>query len=196
MKMKKFLISVLLIGAMLVSMLSSVNAANYTGGYIVNNIMTKSPTYISYEDIARLAEVATEATGKQATIVNATRFNGSDTTWIVRLAYGDSAYENAGDYVLTVFPYSWDTVAGQVVSLPFKNKEEGTALYGSSWYYFGLFDDVTHNICGFAVAERIKRWPRWDELSFSGVTYRKIGYPGSYTEPCSYQFIEEHIMKK
>ena len=65
-------------------------------------------------------------------------------------------------------------------------------MYGPSWYYFGLFDDVTHNICGFAIAERLRRWPAWDDMTFSGVTKRNIGYSGTYTENPRYSFIEEH----
>ena len=173
MKVKKFLIVLSLSVTMVLLTVMSVNAATYTGGNIVGNVLTKTPTAISYADIARLAEVATEANGKQASIVNATRYNGSNTTWIVRLCYGNT-YENAADYVLTVIPYSWDTVQGKVVSLPFANIEEGKTMYGPSWYYFGLFDDVSHNICGFAIAERLRRWPAWDDMTFSGITKRNI----------------------
>ena len=191
MKVKKFLIVLSLSVTMVLLTVMSVNAATYTGGNIVGNVLTKTPTAISYADIARLAEVATEANGKQASIVNATRYNGSNTTWIVRLCYGNT-YENAADYVLTVIPYSWDTVQGKVVSLPFANIEEGKTMYGPSWYYFGLFDDVSHNICGFAIAERLRRWPAWDDMTFSGITKRNIGYSGTYSEKPRYSFIEEH----
>lgn len=191
MKVKKFLIVLSLSVTMVLLTVMSVNAATYTGGNIVGNVLTKTPTAISYADIARLAEVATEANGKQASIVNATRYNGSNTTWIVRLCYGNT-YENAADYVLTVIPYSWDTVQGKVVSLPFANIEEGKTMYGPSWYYFGLFDDVSHNICGFAIAERLRRWPAWDDMTFSGITKRNIGYSGTYSEQPRYSFIEEH----
>lgn len=191
MKVKKFLIVLSLSITMVLLTVMSVNAATYTGGNIVGNVLTKTPTAISYADIARLAEVATEANGKQASIVNATRYNGSNTTWIVRLCYGNT-YENAADYVLTVIPYSWDTVQGKVVSLPFANIEEGKTMYGPSWYYFGLFDDVSHNICGFAIAERLRRWPAWDDMTFSGITKRNIGYSGTYSEQPRYSFIEEH----
>lgn len=191
MRIKKFLVGLSLSITMVLLTVMSANAASFTGGSIVGNVLTKTPTAISYADIARLAEVATEANGKQASIVNATKYNGSNTTWIVRLCYGNT-YENAADYVLTVIPYSWDTVAGKVVSLPFANMEEGRAMYGPSWYYFGLFDDVTHNICGFAIAERLRRWPAWDDMTFSGVTKRNIGYSGTYNEHPRYSFIEEH----
>lgn len=191
MRIKKFLIGLSLSMTMVLLTAMSANAATYTGGNVVGNVLTKTPTAISYADIARLAEVATETNGKQASIVNATKYNGSNTTWIVRLCYGNT-YENAADYVLTVIPYSWDTVAGKVVSLPFANLEEGKAMYGSSWYYFGLFDDVTHNICGFAIAERLRRWPAWDDMTFSGITKRNISYSGTYSENPRYSFIEEH----
>ena len=196
MKLKKIIISSIFILALMLSMISNVTAATFTGGSIVNNVMTRVPTSISYEDITRLETVASDATGKPAYVVNATKFNGSDTTWIVRMAFGNSTYEAAADYVLTLVPYSFDTVAGKVTSLPFKDIQEGTELYGKNWYYFGLFDKVTHNICGYAIAERIKRWPRWDDLTFNGITHRNVGYTGSYTEPCSSMFLVEHIEKK
>ena len=190
--MKK-ITSLFLVIIMIIVQAVSVSAASYSSGYQTGTITTKTPTNITYSDISRLAEIATQQNSKQAIIVNATRYNGSSTTWIVRLAFGGSEYTNAADYVLNVLPYSWDANTNTVVSLPFKSIEEGTTMYGSSWYYFGVFDDINHNICGFVVAERINRWPAWNDLKFSGVNKRGIGYTGSYTEPCSDSFIESHI---
>ena len=96
MRIKKFLVGIVLSVTMVLLTMMSTNAASFTGGSIVGNVLTKTPTAISYADIARLAEVATEANGKQASIVNATKYNGSNTTWIVRLCYGNT-YENAAD---------------------------------------------------------------------------------------------------
>ena len=191
--MKKRVISLVLALTFVFASVFASNAATSNQGATVGSITTKNPTAISYKDISRLAELATTVRGKQAKIVNATKYNGSNTTWIVRLNFGDGGDQCAADFVITCLPYSWDSVKLQPTSLPFGNVEEGTAMYGPCWYYFGLFDDVNHNSCGFAIAERIKRWPDWDDLTFSGVTYRGVGYSGSYLEANDQAFIEKHI---
>lgn len=191
--MKKRIISLVLALTFVFATVLSTNAATFSQGAAVGTVTTKNPTSISYKDISRLAELATTVRGKQAKIVNATRYNGSNTTWVARLNFGDGGDQCAADFVLTVIPYSWDSVKLSVTSLPFSNVEEGTAKFGPCWYYFGLFDDATHQSCGFAIAERIKRWPNWDDLTFSGVTYRGVSYTGSYTEGCDSAFIEKHI---
>lgn len=191
MNLKKRLIGFALAFTMVMTM--SANAATFTGGNVIGNVITKVPTSISYEDLTRLESVATDATGKQAYIVNATKYNGNDNTWIVRLAFGNGTYENGADYVITLLPYSSDVISQQVLSLPFKDVAEGTELYGTSWFYFGLFDNETHNICGYGLAERIKRWPKWDDLSFTGTNKRKNTYTGSYTEACNSTFLADHI---
>ncbi len=193
MRFRKALLSAILVNTLVLGF--SANAATFTGGNVVNNVITKVPTSITYEDLTRLESVATDATGKQAYIVNATKYNGSDSTWIVRLAFGNGTYENGADYVITLLPYSSDVNTQQVVSLPFKDIAEGTEIYGTSWFYFGLFDNDTHNICGYGLAERIKRWPRWDDLSFTGTSKRKNTYTGSYTEVCNSMFLADHIEK-
>lgn len=195
MKAKKIIIGILLSVNLVIITISNSFAATFIGGNTVNNVLTKTPTYVTLDDIARLAEIATEVNGKQASIVNAVRYNNSNTTWIVRLCFGNS-YENAADYVLTVLPYSWDIGASKVVSLPFKSTEEGREIYGSSWYYFGLFDDVSHNICGFAIAERLRRWPAWADKTYSGTTKRGVEYSGIYTSDPSYSFIEDYVAAK
>lgn len=191
--MKKRIISLVLALTFVFASVLSTNAASFSQGATVGTVTTKNPTSISYKDISRLAELATNVRGKQARIVNATRYNGSSTVWVVRLNFGEGGDQCAADFIINVYPYSWDSKTQSVTSLPFANVEEGTAKFGPCWYYFGLFDDVTHQSCGFAIAERIKRWPNWTDMSFSGVTYRGVAYNGSYTEPNDQAFIEKHI---
>lgn len=184
--MKK-IIGIVSIVAMMLTMAFSANAAQYS-----LNGNAKAPTSISYKDISRLVEVASSVKGSQAKVVNAMRYNGSNTTWIVRLSYGAEG-ANSEDFVLTTYPYVYDMEKKQVTSLPFKNVEEGTQMFGPSWMYFGLFGDNDFNSCGFCVAERIKRWPKWNDLSFNGTTKKGITYKGSYAEPCSSTFLEDHM---
>lgn len=191
--MKKRIISLVLALTFVFASVLSTNAASFSQGATVGTVTTKNPTSISYKDISRLADIATNVRGKQARIVNATRYNGSNTVWVVRLNFGEAGDQCAADFIVNVYPYSWDSKTQSVTSLPFANAEEGTAKFGPCWYYFGLFDDVTHQSCGFALAERIKRWPNWTDASFSGITYRGVGYTGSYAEGCDVAFMEKHI---
>lgn len=190
--MKKRIVSLVLACTFVFASAFAANAATYVDGPTVGTVVTKNPTSMSYKDLERLTVIASNVRGKQAKIVNATRYNGSNTTWIVRLffAQGDQC---AADFVVNVLPYSWDTQRQVVTSLPFKDAEEGTAMYGPCWYYFGLFDDATHQSCGFALAERIKRWPGTYDLTFSGFTHRGVGYTGSYPTASEDDFMEKRI---
>lgn len=184
----KRIVSLVLAASFVFASVFSVSAASY-----VQNGTVKTTTFISYKDLNRLTEVATTEKGKQCRIVNAQKYNGSDTTWIVRLSFaGETA-----DYAITCFPYGRDPKTQEITTLPFKSKEEGNAWacngQKTSWFYFGLFDDVMHNSCGFGIAERIKRWPEWNDLNFSGKTTRGVYYTGSYAEGSSEAFIENHI---
>lgn len=211
--MKKRIVSLVLALTFVLASVLSTNAASST-----TNGLAKTPTNITLKDISRLAEKATAVTGQQARIVNATRYGNSSTTWIVRLAFGngndESACNCAGDFVLTTYPYQWDAVELKAKGLPFSSYEEGTAMFGPCWYYFGVFDDKTHQSCGYVVAERINRWPNWTDLRFDngplvttatgavdqignrgnrGTTARGMHYSGAYTEESSEAFIEKHI---
>lgn len=190
--MKKRIVSLVLALTFVFASVFTANAATFSQGTTYGTITTKNPTSMSYKDVGRLAEIASSVRGKTARVVNATRYNGSNNTWIARLQF-DGADQCAADFVLTTFPYSWDSATETVTSLPFKNVEEGTAMYGPCWYYFGLFDDATHQSCGFALAERIKRWPSWTDMTFSGQTSRGVHYTGAYTAPSDNAFIEAHI---
>lgn len=192
--MKKRIVSLVLALSFVFASVVTTNAAQYdVPGRVVGTVTTKTPTAISYKDVNRLAEVATTVRGKQARVVNATRYNGNNVVWIARLHFGEGGDQCAADFVLTTIPYSWDKATERVTSLPFKDVAEGTNIYGPCWYYFGLFDDATNQSCGFAIAERIKRWPDFNDLTFSGVTSRGVAYTGSYTSASSESFIEDHI---
>ena len=172
---------------------SAANAATYVGGAEVNGVVTKTPTAISYNDLARFEIIASNSSGKQAKILNATKINGSNTTWAMRICYDN--YENAADYVVNVLPYSIEVSSGKVLSLPFNSIEEGTKLYGKSWYYFVVYDNADKSICGYAIAERIRRYPKKKDNTFSGKTKRNIEYSGVYLEPMSDTFINDHLGK-
>lgn len=191
--MKK-IISVLLIVMMITSSIMPVSAATYTTGAVVGTVVSKTPTNIFYKDLVRFEEVATNTYGKQSRIINATRYNGSATTWIVRLEVGTGEEKTTSDYVLNVAPYSKDMATNQIVSVPANGKiEEGVAIYGPSWFYFGVFDNTKHDLCGFMVAERIRRYSAWSDLRFNGTNKRGIAYTGSYTENSSSNFLESHM---
>lgn len=189
--MAKKIVSLILSLTFVLSQVVSVCAATYVGGAANGVIMSKTPTAISLNDLKRFTTIASNSTGKQAKILNATRVNGSNTTWAMRICYDN--YENAADYIVSVLPYSIDVSTGKVLSLPFNTVEEGTKLYGKSWFYFVLYGNEDKSICGYAVAERIRRFPKFSDNTFSGKTKRNIEYSGIYEEPTSYTFMEEHL---
>lgn len=192
--MKKF-ISILLIAMMVTSSIIPTSAAKYVTGATVGSVISKTPTNVYFKDLVRFEEVVTNTYGKQARVINATRYNGSATTWVVRLEVGSGEEKTTADYILNVAPYSRDLATNKIVSVPANGSvEEGVAIYGPSWFYFGIFDDESrHDICGFMVAERIRRYSAWSDLRFNGTNKRGITYTGSYTEPCSSNFLESHM---
>lgn len=192
MRIKKMFKTISLI-VMIFSLSICTHAATYVGSAQSGTIVTKTPTSISYSDLSRFTIIASKSTGKQAKILNATKVNGSNTTWAMRICY--DKYENAADYIVNVLPYSIDTSTGKVLSLPFSTVEEGTKLYGKSWFYFVVYDNVDKEICGYAIAERIRRFPNFNDNTFAGRTVRNIEYSGFYEEPSSYTFMEEHYGK-
>lgn len=160
----------------LVMMSSTCLAASYTK---VGDI--KTPVSIELKDFERLFDVAKDVQKCDVVMTNAQKIDS--TTWVVRLQY-DRNHDKTADYIITTIPYAWDNVNNKVTSLPFKDVDEGTEMYGPNWYYFGLFDKVDHNICGFGLAKRIKRWPSWEDLSFG---------TGTYAEPCSVDYYKNHL---
>lgn len=124
----------------------------------------------------------------QATIVNAKQLGNLE--WIVRFKFGEGDAEGRGavyeDYRITTLGYYADNTnpadPKYYMVYPDGSKELVTSFdrtlvkYGKdlgpntkgSAYYFGLFDDLgNHDICGFGVATRLKRWPEWNDLSYS-----------------------------
>lgn len=192
--MKK-LLSLALVSTFVMLTAFNTSAATYVQGAQVGTVISKTPTNIFYKDLVRMEEVATDTNGKQARIVNATRYNGSSTTWIVRLDVGTGEEKTSADYVLNVVPYKKDTLTNQILEVPANGKAaDGVPIYGPSWYYFGVYDDsANHNLCGFVVAERIHRFASWKDLNFSGTNKRGISYTGSYTEESKVNFLETHI---
>lgn len=186
--MLKKIIGIISVVALVMVSCMPIFAANYKQSGKV-----KTPTSISYKDLLRLQNAATATRGGTALIVNAAKYQNSDTVWMVRMQYSKDNETYLEDYVVGVHPYAYDEISKQVVSLPFTSIEDGTAKYGPSWFYFGVLDDVSHNLCGFAVAERVRRWPAWNDVSYSGTTYRGVPYVGSYPEGCSEAFMENHI---
>ena len=189
--MKK-IISILLAITFLIVSTFTIYAAEFT-----QSGNSKIPVSISYKDLTRLEEVANGMyIDRSYKIVNAIKYNGNSNIWIVRLSFlkdGESVLE---DYVINLYPYIIDNETNVVTSLPFRSVEDGNKIFGPAWFYFGLLDNIAHNICGFGIAERINRWPKWEDLSFNGnngLTYGKVGYIGSYKEPCSENFIHEHL---
>ena len=153
---------------------------------------TKTPTGFSYKDLIRLEEVATAANEKQVKVVNATKFNGNDNIWIARLKFGIDENTEYADFLLTTLPYTKELGTNKIISLPFKTLEEGCNLYGAKWYYYGILDDKDHNICGYIIAQRIKRFSKWDNLDYTGKTKDGTAYIGSYNEECNEEFIKLH----
>lgn len=153
---------------------------------------TKTPTGFSYKDLIRLEEVATAANEKQVKVVNATKFNGNDNIWIARLKFGIDENTEYADFLLTTLPYTKELGTNKIISLPFKTLEEGCNLYGAKWYYYGILDDKDHNICGYIIAQRIKRFSKWDNLDYTGKTKDGTVYIGSYNEECNEEFIKLH----
>ena len=158
-------------------------------------------------------------------VVNAVKLSGpngidslGNNKWIVRLKYegytDDTAFNEVcyADFVISTLKYAWDKknqVTKVPEGLPFTNEFDGTKQYGPCWYYYGLFDDNTHNICGYALAERINRWPSASDLRYdnasgnlvpgthnqflpAGMTNNGVQYTGAYAEPSADNFLDTH----
>ena len=172
--------------AVLMVLTMSINA--FAGTSVVtmeNGLKKRTPVSISYKDLKRITGVAQEVNGVEAVIVNAQPYNGDQTTWAIRMVLG----EHTNDYIVTCVPYVNDN--GSIKSLPFGSIDEGTAMFSPNWYYVACYDDTDHNIMGYMIVSRIKRWSAWSDLTFNGSDRRNVNYAGTYTEPSSATFIEE-----
>lgn len=157
-----------------------------------NETQSKNPTGFSYKDIMKLEEIATIANEKQVKVVNATKYNNDDAVWIVRLKFGTDESTEYADFLLTTLPYIKDMNTNKV-SLPFNTIAEGCGLYGPKWYYYGILDDKNHDICGYIVAQRIKRWSKWSDLEYTGIAKNGTIYAGFYNEECNDEFLRLHV---
>lgn len=126
-----------------------------------------------------------------ASIINAKKLNQAGTEWVIRIydKYAEKALTEGtkdeelasypldqlqnynGDYYVSLRPYYWNNVKLEVENAPNKNDNK---TYGPSWFYCGLFDDDTHRITGYAVAQRIKRWPGMLDLDFTGKKWNSV----------------------
>lgn len=189
--MKKLLKTILTI-MLTFTIFTTSYAATYTESINADGLTTKIPSSISYKDFIRLEEVATAANEKQVKVVNAAKFNNNETIWVARLKFGTGDATECADFLLTTLPYTKDTKSNKVISLPFNSLTDGIALYGAKWYYYGIIDNKDHNICGYVVAQRIKRWSKWNDLDYSGKTKAGVDVIGSYNEECNEEFIKLH----
>jgi hypothetical protein len=117
---------------------------------------------------------------KNMKIVNAKQLTSNE--WVIRV-YDEGTQMINGDYLVTARPYETDEL-GLPCNVP-ENTERYAAEYGPAWFFCGLFgdgsgtvrvrrDDGTyenpksdnHQIIGFAIAQRITRWPAWEDLTY------------------------------
>lgn len=189
--MKKRILTLLAIVLIFTSFVNSYGAAYVESQN--NGTIVKTPTSFSYKDIIKIEEIATVANGKQVKVVNAIKYNNDNNVWIARLKFGTDENSEYADFLLTTLPYTKNIETNKVVSLPFNTVEEGCKLYGAKWYYFGILDDKTHNTCGYIVAQRIKRWSKPYDLTFTGKTKAGVIYTGAYTEDSNDEFLKLHI---
>lgn len=154
------------------------------GATFTTDGVTKTPLTITTKDFDRLLQVVRNVSGEEnVKIINLQMIN--NTTYAVRIRRGQ---DQTNDYIITTIPYTYNAELQKVTSLPFKNVEDGNKMYGKNWYYFGLISDVGNEICGFGLAERIKRWSGWEDLQYTGITDSGKAYIGSYSLPCSEDF--------
>ena len=187
-KLFKTLASLILILAIITVSYGATFIDNSNAGISI----TKTPTSFSYKDIIRLEEVATVANEKQVKVVNAVKYNGNDAIWIARLKFGIDENAEYADFILKTLPYTRELGTNKITSLPFTTLQDGIDLYGAKWYYYGILDDKTHNICGYIVAQRIKRWSKVYDLEYTGKAKDGTIYTGAYTEECNDEFLKLH----
>lgn len=112
-------------------------------------------------------------------IVNAKQLASNE--WVIRI-YDQGTQMITGDYLVTARPYETDAL-GLPYDVPQEN-EHYNAQYGPAWFFCGLFGDGSgtirqrkddgsyevksdnHQIIGYAIAQRITRWPAWDDLHY------------------------------
>ena len=198
-KLLSIVIALCLVLAMSLTAFASKEGRRYTQGD-VTYVDTAS---IDLNDLQRLEDVVNNvAVGEWdkvqthkdsgAKIINAKKLNQAGTEWVIRLydKYAEQALKDGvkgdelgnyptdqlqnynGDYYVSVRPYYWNNKKLMAENIP---SNADTQTYGPSWFFCGLFEDTTHKMTGYAVAQRIKRWPAMDDLSFSGRRWNASG---------------------
>ena len=204
-KLLSIVIALCLVLAMSLTAFASKEGRRYTQGD-VTYVDTAS---IDLNDLQRLEDAVNNVTVGQwdnvqshkdtgAKIINAKKLNQAGTEWVIRLydKYAEQALTPGvkdeelqnypldqlqnynGDYYVSLRPYYWNQKRLEVENAPSK---ADTATYGPSWFYCGVFDDASHRITGYAVAQRIKRWPGMLDLSFTGKKWNPTGDINGYT---------------
>ena len=110
----------------------------------------------------QLGKVESVPSGTEVRIINAKQLASNE--WVIRVdADGQQTFK--GDYYVFTREYVCNEEG-----LPFNvpTLATDTAKYGPAWFYCGLFDDTgSHDIIGYAIAQRIKRWPMWEDLAYT-----------------------------
>ena len=157
----------------------------------------------------QLGKVESVPSGTEVRIINAKQLASNE--WVIRVdADGQQTFK--GDYYVFTREYVCNEEG-----LPFNvpTLATDTAKYGPAWFYCGVFDDSgSHEIIGYAIAQRIKRWPMWEDLVYTtgseheslqpngtaqaAASRRGISLPyivGSYDGPSEKDWLANHLAK-
>lgn len=157
----------------------------------------------------QLGKVESVPSGTEVRIINAKQLASNE--WVIRVdADGQQTFK--GDYYVFTREYVCNEEG-----LPFNvpTLATDTAKYGPAWFYCGVFDDSgSHEIIGYAIAQRIKRWPMWEDLVYTtgseheslqpngtaqaAAARRGISLPyivGSYDGPSEKDWLANHLAK-
>lgn len=180
--------------------------------YVLKEMNLKDINRIITTVIPTMKEMNMLVKNLPAKIINAKRLDA--THFVIRMEFGERGKDDTicEDFFITPASYTRDETDKADIQYYIGSDKVYTAnemvkLYGPSCFYFGVFDDNTHDICGFGIAERIKRWPEWSDLSYkpdefcfkdSNIFSRftsfanSIGDNFTYNEKSSQSFVEEH----
>lgn len=182
--MKKRLVAMCIALSLVLAMSINSFAATGTPGNV---------TWFGLADIERLVQVANEETvdgkklgkvttiptGSDVKIVNGKRLSAVE--WIVRFTSLENP-EVDGDYYVFLRQLQPDPYTGKNNE---PSLERDTKIYGPDWGYCGIFDWVQRvengvpvmkkELTGFLIAQRIKRWPLVEDLTFTvGSDIKKV----------------------
>lgn len=220
--MKKRIMAVCLVLSFVVAMSLNAFAAIPVRAYSQKDTYREA-SVVTIKDIERLFKVCNaqvvdgKKLGSVESMVGANSANRtinfingkklSNTEWVIRV---DSEVQETfkGDYYVTVLPYQCDG-EGNPINVPSQTSTVyGNGQFGPAWFYCGLFDEGNdHKICGYAVAQRITRWPAWEDLSYTTdslaikaaadknvkIPYGNRYISGSYDTLCSSTWLETQL---